>query len=164
MEKFKEIIVGEGLGEIKFGWTPEKTISVLGEPTEKERVSYPISEDEELFSESWHYDEYEISISFDEDFDGTWKLGTMAVSSEDSVMKGNKLVGLSRDEAVEIIKGFDLGEFSEEDLSDQDAPGIKLVSFEDKSINFWFDNGKLTEIQWGPLFEDEDTPIWPENN
>ncbi len=165
MESNKEIKVGVGLGLIKFGWSKEKLIELLGEPDEKESVGYPVSEDEELFTESWHYDDPEISVSFDEDFDGSWRLGTIAVSSEEFTFNGQTVVGLDKTKFEKMIPAFGLGEFITEDLSTDESPNIKLISFEENSINFWFEADVLTEVQWGPLFdEEEENPIWPDMN
>ena len=39
--------------------------------------------------------------------------------------------------------------------------GISVLGFEESSMNLWFEDGVLTEIQFWPLFKDEDTIVWP---
>ena len=61
----KEILLGEGLGDIQFGMTKNQVEAVLGKPDESE--THIDNDDGEIFhSEHWHYDEYEISLAFDE--------------------------------------------------------------------------------------------------
>jgi len=153
----KDIKIGVGIGDIEFGCTKEKLKYLLGEPTEKD--IYNASGDEDGYmTESWHYDEQEFSVSFDEE--DNWKLTTISSSSEDTMLKGKKLIGKSIDEVLEILADEDLGENELEDLSDENV-NQKLISFLESSLNLWFEDDELSEIQWGVLWSDEDTPIWP---
>lgn len=153
----KDIKPGEGLGEIKFGMTREQIKDILGQPDDIDH--YADSDLDEDESESWHYDELELSLSFDEDAD--WKLVTIAVSSPNYEFRGKKLIGLGSDDLLEELNGLSLGDFDTEDWSSEEVPDHKLISYPDSQINFWLEDGELTEIQWGPLFMDEETIQWP---
>jgi hypothetical protein len=159
-KEITNILIGSGLGEIRFGWSKDQLEKYLGTPDEKDDFTYPVSEDTEVGSESWHYDEYEFSASFNEEDE--WKLGALAVSSDEFLLNGKKLIGLSREAFLNEIKDLNLGEYDEEDWSSDENPDQKLMAFADTSINFWFEDGFVTEIQWGPMFNEEDEPIWPE--
>ena len=95
----KEIKSGVGLGNIKFGMTRSQVKVILGEPSEIEKFSY--SETDEDLTESWHYDELDLSAGFDEDVD--WRLVTLAVSSPDYEFMGKKLIGLDSDELLSAL-------------------------------------------------------------
>lgn len=153
----KDIKQGVGLGEIKFGMTRDQVKAVLGEPDDVDQYSDSDLDDDA--SESWHYDELEMSLSFDEDAD--WKLVTIAVSSPNYEFNGKKLIGLGSDELMAELAKLSLGEFETDDWSSEEIPDHKLVSFPDAQMNFWLEDGELTEIQWGPLFLDEETIQWP---
>jgi len=153
----KDIKTGEGLGEIKFGMTREEIKDILGQPDDIDH--YADSDLDEDESESWHYDELELSLSFDED--AGWKLVTIAVSSPNYEFHGKKLIGLGSDDLLEELNALDLGDFDTEDWSSEEVPDHKLISYPDSQINFWLEDGELTEIQWGPLFMDEETIQWP---
>lgn len=153
----KDIKIGVGLGDIKFGCSKEELIQLIGEPTEKDTYNASGEEDGYL-TESWHYDEQEFSVSFDEE--DNWKLTTVAVSSTDFEINGKKIIGLSIDAALDQLKSENLGDNELDDLSD-DNVSQKLISFIDSSLNLWFEDDQLSEIQWGVLWEDEDTPKWP---
>ncbi|MBL4592888.1 MAG: hypothetical protein JKX68_03620 [Flavobacteriales bacterium] len=153
-----DITIGNGLGDIQFGCTKEKLKHLIGEADEID--SYNASGEEDGYlTESWHYDEHEFSVSFDEE--DNWKLTTISISSPDCLFNGNKLIGKEIDEVLQLLENEDLGDNELEDLSDGEIDQ-KLISFLPASLNLWFENGKLSEIQWGVLWSDEDTPRWPE--
>lgn len=150
------IKIGTGLGDIKFGISREELITLLGDPTETDQFS--AVEEEDYVTESWHYDEHEFSVSFDEE--DNWRLTTIAISSNEALLNDQVLIGKDKASVIEILKTLSLGEMESEDLS-ADMDNSELVSFVESSINFWFEDGLLSEIQWGVLWEDEDTPKWP---
>jgi len=158
-KEIEEIQIGKGLGQIVFGWSREDLEKFMGKPDETDDFTYPVSENAEVGSESWHYDEYEFSASFNEEDE--WKLGALAVSSPEFVLKGKKLIGLQKDAFLNAIEGMDLGEYDDEDWSSDENPDQKLIAFPETSLNFWFEDDMLTEIQWGPFYDDDDAPIWP---
>lgn len=153
----KDIKIGVGLGDIKFGFTKEELVKLIGEPTEKDTYNASGEEDGYL-TESWHYDDKEFSVSFDEE--DNWRLTTIAVSSSDYTLNGKSVIGLSIDDALDQLNDEDLGDNELEDLSD-DVVSQKLISFIDSSLNLWFEDDELSEIQLGVLWVDEDTPKWP---
>ena len=65
MEKFIDIKPLQGLGEIKFGFSRNQIKEIVGEPSEVDAFKYDEDEDDEL-TEAWHYDEKELSFSFEE--------------------------------------------------------------------------------------------------
>jgi hypothetical protein len=156
--ELKDIKTGEGLGNVKFGMTRNQVKAILGEPTEIEKFSY--SDNDEDLSESWHYDELELSAGFDEDVD--WKLITLAVSSPEFTYMDKKLIGLKKDELLATLKELGLDNLEIEDCSDDETPNSMFISSEEKEITFWLENEILSEIQWGPVFIDEETIVWPE--
>lgn len=153
----REIKLGEGLGEIKFGMSREQVRTILGEPDDVDQYSDSDLEDDS--SESWHYDEMEISLSFDEDAE--WKLVTIAVSSPEYLFNGKKLIGLNQQALIKELSAQKLGESETEDWSSEEIPNHKLVSYPEFQVNFWLENDELAEIQWGPIITDEDTVQWP---
>ena len=156
-DNFYKIKLGQGIGDIKFGLETDEVIALLGDPDEVEQDSFS-SSDEDI-AESWHYDEHEISLSFDEDAE--WRLVTIAVSSSDFTLNDEKIIGESMYVIKKIIKDQKLGDTETEDFSDADTPNQKLLSVFKSSINFWFENDILTEVQFGLLWKDEENPIWP---
>ena len=154
----KDIKIGHGLGDIIFGNSKEKIKHLLDEPGETDTFNASGEEDGYL-TEAWHYDDQEFSLSFDEE--DNWKLTTISISSPEATFNGNQLIGKGMDEVLQFFDKEELGENELDDLSDE-GTDQKLVSFLRASLNLWFEDGKLSEIQWGVLWSDEDTPSWPE--
>ncbi|MBL4669066.1 MAG: hypothetical protein JKY30_07360 [Flavobacteriales bacterium] len=154
----KNIKIGAGLGDIIFGSSKEKIKYLLGEPNEIDTYNASGEEDGYL-TEAWHYDEHEFSVSFDQE--DNWKLTTISISSPDCLFNDTQLIGKEINQVLELLENEDLGDNELDDLSDENIDQ-KLISFLPASLNLWFENGKLSEIQWGVLWSDEDTPRWPE--
>ena len=153
-----DINIGKGLGDIQFGYTKDKLRQLLGEPDEIDTYNSPEDEDEFL-TETWHYDDDEFSVSFDEE--DNWKLTTFSISSPSCKLNGHQLIGMELDDVINLLEDANLGDNELEDLSD-DTLEQKLLCYLSSSLNLWFEDDKLSEIQWGVLWSDEDTPIWPE--
>ncbi len=149
---------GQGLGELKFGFTRKEVESLLGKPDEIESFSFS-EEDEEDLTENWHYDSLELSLSFAESDD--WRLGTLAITSTQYQMKGFSPIGLSKDELEQKLEELGVDDLEYDDWSPEENPVHELMASDSLGINFWFDDDKLSEVQWAPLFLDEDTLIWP---
>lgn len=154
----KNIQLGNGLDNLQFGMTREAFKAITGEPDEVEVIeNEDFPEDQ---SEVWHYDEVELSASFDKLED--WRLTSLAVSSPDYTFEGIDLIGLSQQEVMEQVEIMELGDISIEELSEDEANSQQIATLLDVSLNLWFDNGVLSEIQWGPYWdEEEEELIWP---
>ena len=150
----KEIKCGFGLGNLKFGMTRAEVKLILGEPSYIDKYSHSDSAND--LTESWQYDELEISISFDEE--EAWKLTMISVNSGFYEFKGKSLIGKSE---KDVLAHLNIEDTYLEDVSERDGENHKVIEIDEKSINFWFIDGVLDEIQWSPLFIDDDTIKWP---
>jgi len=155
----KDILIGKGFDEIRFGMTRSEVKNILGEPDEIDQ--YASSEESNDNTEAYHYDELELSVSFDELDD--WKLTSIAVSDPEATLDGMSLIGLSAEELLEKVSDLDLGEFEREDISSPESPDSEVISFVESSINFWIENDEVSEIQFGPFWDEENEElIWPD--
>lgn len=153
-----EITLGQGLDQLTFGLSREEVLQLLGEPSEKEFME---GDEESGAMEAWHYDEQELSIAFEEDTD--WRLLSITAASPEVLFEGIDLIGLSQGEVMEQMEVFNLGEFDIEDLTDDGSADQMVATNTDFSLNLFFDNDLLAEIQWGPFWDDEkEEVIWPE--
>lgn len=152
-----EIKAGVGLGELKFGMTREQVKQLLGDPEEKDTFVY--EEEENAEAESWYYDSLDLSLEFDAE--ENWRLVTIEVNSEEYLFNNISLIGLSKEELKSKLSNLNVQDWEHEALPLEEAPTHELLSSDQLGINFWFDEDTLTEIQWGPLFSDEDAVIWP---
>lgn len=148
-KQLENIEIGIGIGSIRFGMNRDEVKAILGEPDEIEVFE---EEDPELDNTIvWHFDEVEMSLSFGDDD----MLLAIAISNEDVMLAGKKLMGLTINEITEFVKEFDLGEMEIEEQAEEDGVKSTLVSLWESAMNLWFEDDELTEIQWGPLWDEE---------
>jgi hypothetical protein len=157
MAQLKEIKAGIGLDNIKFGMFKDDVKNILGEPDE---IDTHTDNEDEGQTESWHYDEKELSVSFEEIDD--MRLFSIAVSGEDYEFNGKKLIGLKKPQLLKELAALNIDDLKEEAWDTDDFTKQELIFSENNSLNFWMEDDELSEIQFGPLFEDEETINWPE--
>jgi hypothetical protein len=157
MEKqHTDILPGRGLGKLVFGTSREEVIKLLGEPSEKE--SYSLSDIGDDETEAWHYDELDLSLSFDEEND--WKLSSIAVSSPDYTLDGKSIIGKTKQEVMDAMAGKNWGTPEEDEEVKAENSGNTLMHVDDASMSLWFENDTLSELQIGPFFKN-DGILWP---
>ena len=141
--ELKNIELGIGIGSLKFGMLPNQVIEILGEPDEKMKEEYS-KEDPDFFSEEWHYDDIELSVSFD--MLDNLELSTISVSSNEFLLDNKAIIGMKREQVEQILKEMGINsqweEFKEIDLNSD------LISNEEEGLSLWFEKGKLKEVQW----------------
>lgn len=148
----KTIEIGVGIDQIKFGMLKADVEKVLGKPDDVDKELY--GENEEAMLESWHYDALDLSLGFDEDEE--WRLITIAVSDSKYSLNDKALVGLKISEIIDVLNGMGYDEIELEEDEE-----ISVLYLDDQSMKIWLENQIVTEVQWGPLFQDEDTIAWP---
>ena len=155
--QLKNIKPGYGLGSLKFGMGRAEVKLMLGAPSFIDKYSHSDSDND--LTESWEYDELELSLSFDEEED--WKLMMISVSANFYELDGVALIGLKEVQLLKKLEAVNLGTLILEDCSEHDDDDHKVIEVDEKSINFWLKDGVLDEIQWSPFFIDDDTINWP---
>ena len=149
---------GIGLGNLKFGILREELKEILGEPNRIDRFLF--QPDIEDWAETWEYDNLGLYIGFEEQ--DNWKLSLFTITSKIFEFEGQKLIGLSKQELKSLLNGINVIDLKYEDYHLEEAPSHELISSDSLGMNFWFDDDKVSEVQWGPLFSDPNTIIWPE--
>lgn len=153
----KNIEIGVGIGEIKFGMTRDQVLAILGKPTEKE-----IEQDAETGSsfETWDYEEIGLAFTFDEILD--WKLETISVFSPEIQLNGTGLIGKNIEFIQDFIDDNDLGEMEHEDFSTPEFPEHELIDVEESNLCFTFVSDVCLDIQFGVHWDEDDNVVWPE--
>ncbi len=149
----KDILIGDGLDEVKFGMERQEVVKIYGEPDEVEILEFD-AEDEKL--EIWHYDSKDLSVAFDEAND--WLLTSITVSSEEYLFEEKLKVGDSYKDVMTFLKSLELEGIEEtEDIDEESKEKIKEVYVAEANVTFWFDQkDKVTEIVWGVIYDFED--------
>lgn len=158
-KNIKEIIPGVGIGDIKFGMSREEVRKIAGKPEDIENL--PGFEEEISDTlESWHYDEYEFSLVFDADYD--WKMVSIAVSDPFFTFHGKSIVGMDKQEVMDLLEQHNIEISSIEDVSDLENPDLELIESENEGLMIWLEEGEVIEMQILPDVEDDgETVIWP---
>ncbi len=152
MENMKHILPGEGFGSLRFGMNRFQVRAALGEPDEIERDE----ESEDL--EYWHYDELDLSLTFDELEE--WRLTTIVSADDEIELFGVLIKALNREELLDILKKHGASEIHTE-VVESGEESLEIVEAEEFEMLIWLEGGAITEVQWGPYFSDEDTINWP---
>lgn len=155
MKEKNHLLLGKGIGEIVFGMSRNDIENILGKPDEVESIRY--SDDER--SVTWYY--YDKALDFTFDSTDDYKLSYITTDSNEYHIEKKIKVGLKYDELLDFIEELELGLYDIEDMSSEDLQHQLLISFDSKSLNLWFDNKVLTEIQFGPFYDEDDKPQWP---
>jgi hypothetical protein len=158
-EHLKEIRLGKGLGSLTFGNTRDVVKALIGAPTDIER--YSLSDGDCDATEAWHYDELDLSLSFDEEYD--WRLSSIAVSSEEYTLEGVSLIGRKKEDVLEEFNKRQWGEPEEDEEVSEDDPQNCLIHIDKGSMSLWFENDELTEVQIGPFYKNDEI-IWPSDD
>ncbi|MCI5083406.1 MAG: hypothetical protein MRY78_17035 [Saprospiraceae bacterium] len=149
-----EIKIGKGIGDVLFGMTEKQVVAILGQADEVDETE----QDDGVVTRSLEYYDHGLTISFDSD-DGD-KMSSIAINDRDISFHGIE-VGMSRDEVLTIGGKEDWGKAEIEDLSEDDPFSLEVVMYDQISLSIWFENDEVTEIEFGPLWKDEETILWP---
>ena len=144
---------GVGIGDLKFGASIAEVEAYFG-PTEDRNESK--LGDDTTIRLLWGDD---LACWFDSD--DNFRLGSIQVEHADAVLAGHKLVGGLRDDVVSVLSPI-FGDAEFEDMSVIERPDYWLADFDSHGLNLWFENGRLTSIQWRYLFDETgNNAIWP---
>ncbi len=146
MSKIKlEIIPKIGLGELKFGHTIEEIIALVGEAEEVEDI-----QEEEFNTVIMSYWEQGFSVFVE----GTGAEKSIASCFEtdhpEAVLFGKKVFELKESEIIELMKSHGFTEIETETEENNEY----RLSFEDGLIDFFFEEGELTAVNWGVMVND----------
>lgn len=154
----KAILPLIGFGSIKFGMEEHEVSSYLGDPDETEIQNYGDGDEANVL----YYDELGLSMSFDSEED--YRLVEISFEGEKFVLYDVIKPGMSKDDFLSALKKLDMGEYELEELDDEGFENMEHYIFDDKNINIWVENSRVSTIQIGPEFVDDDTIRWPAAN
>jgi hypothetical protein len=134
----KAINLKEGFGNVKFGYTTEQVVNILGKPDEIEEIG----EDFDCPTELLHYNSMGISLFFDTTEE---KLVCIDINSKDATLFNERVIGKTSKEIVDLMIKNNITKQTMEN----ETWGEKRISFQDYSIDFFFTNDKLESITIG---------------
>ncbi len=157
MKDHKTISLGKGLGDLMFGASREEVSKYLGEPEDIAEA-----DDTGYLSVSWHYWGKGISFYFEEEDE--FRLGDIEITNTETLLCGEKLIGKNPIEVMAFADKQSFGRHTTETFEMEGVETTTLVSYDSKSLMFWFEKGQLTGIQWGYFIDAFDEPLWPDKS
>ena len=145
-----EILLLEGLNELKFGDSPQTVENTLGKPLEIENLGDEA--DEDLDTILWNYYKEGLTVFFEGK--NNHVLSCFETDNEEVTLFGKKIFGLNEQEITSLMKENGLSQID----SDEEEWGERRVSFDEGLIDFYFQDGKLVTVNWG-VFVNEDGEI-----
>ncbi|HTA61103.1 MAG TPA: hypothetical protein VK835_01550 [Bacteroidia bacterium] len=129
----------KGFCDLFFGDSPQRAITLFGEPNEKEELI------DELFNEKsmvYHYWDHGFSLFFKNDENKG--LHCVEVDNKEAVLLGEKLFALKEEDIISLFKknAFPLSE------TEQHTWGEKRMSFDEAFADLYFEKGKLISINF----------------
>lgn len=151
----QKIILGKGIGNVLLGMKKEQVEEILGQPDDMEKIDYDDGEN----SLTYYYYDLAVDLTFESDDDDC--LSFISIENEDFSIEGKIKVGQTKEAVLAACKELSYSEPEIEDISSEDIPNQELIALDNENVNFWFTDGILDEIQIGPFWKDDETPIWP---
>ena len=146
-----EIILGTGMGPLRFGATMDEVRALMGEPEEIEESE----EEDEFEHQAWNYLEEGYSLYFDREDD--YRLSCIETDHPGMRLFGELIHGQSPEQIQELMRKHNL-EASEVERMDT---GETRVSYEKEMIDLYFDEDELQFVNFG-VFISEDLDVqWP---
>ena len=155
MIKDYEIKLGKGFDKVKLGMTRDQITELFGPPEETEEFNYADGD----HSISYYYNNLGFDLTFESDND--YLLSYLSVHKKKFHILDKIKIGMNKDQMLKAVKELGFSQPEKEDLTDTDLPNQELFSFDKENINLWFVDDILDEIEIGPYWKDDETPIWP---
>ncbi len=149
-----EIIPHYGFGKVKFGLNQKECEAILGAPSDS--YTEKIDGTEEVVTD---YENLGLDLSFSEA--DNYRLGTISVYAEDTILLDQEFIGLTEEELLELAPKAGIDDLELED--DFDDISSKDYYSDKYSLSFWVIEGEVDSITVFPAVDPEDlgSPKWP---
>lgn len=144
MDFTPQINLLKGFCTLNFGVSSVDAELVFGKPEEIQVLDDPILE---TSCTVYHYWESGFSLFFDNK--NAMKFGSVEVDNKDTLLFGKKLFSLNEKQLTDLMKEHN---YSLSDTERQEW-GEKRLSFDEAGLDCYFENEKLTSINFGVIDE-----------
>lgn len=146
-----EIVLGVGMGPLKFGASMDEVRALMGEPEEIEESE----EDDEFEHQAWNYLEEGYSLYFDREDD--YRLSCIETDHPGMRLYGEAIHSKSPEEVDALMRSHG----HEQSESEKMDTGEMRVSYEKEIIDLYFDEGQLQFVNFGVFINDDMEVQWP---
>lgn len=155
MEK-NELILGKGTLGVNFGMIQAQVEKLLGKADEI--GEYSLSPNENSITLFYH----SKGLSFTFESVDQYKLSYISIHKKIYHIFSFIKIGLSKRMLLEEVEHFNLGKPEFEKADSKEFPTHELIYFPSVNLHLWLDDGVISEIQFGPFWEDMKTIVWEE--
>ncbi|WP_321516392.1 hypothetical protein [Marinifilum fragile] len=149
-----EIILGKGISGVNFGMIQAEIEQILGKADEVGEYSLSPSEN----SITLFYNSKGLSFTF-ESVD-QFRLSYISIYHTQYHIFNFIKIGLSKRNLLDELDLFQLSKPEFEKADSEEFPTHELIYFPNENLHLWLDDGKISEIQFGPFWEDMKTIVW----
>jgi hypothetical protein len=147
-----EIHLLKGFGAFNFGQTANDALKLFGTPEETQTL-----EDDILKTSSYvmHYWSFGVSLFFDNMKNRAFT--SIEIDNPDTLLFGEKVFSLNEKALTELMKnnGYKLSD------TEQHSWGEKRLSFDDAGLDCYYENNRLSSINFGVLNSGEGFSYFP---
>ena len=145
------IILGKGLGPLRFGMYPKEVQPIIGRGCVFEMPQ----EDADPEALIHHYPHLGIDLTFD--VEDEQRLTYIDIFDGPYIIMNSLALGMRCAQAKEQLRAMGLGKFQEEVLKEW-----QLLCCHAHSLVLWFQNHRLEKITFGHYWSKEGNPLWPD--
>ena len=143
-----KILPGNGLSTISFGLLEAEIVSLLGNP---DKAFFTDGDNKRLI-----YNKLLIELSIEPDNDN--RLGWIEVHNPDFTFNDKRLIGQTKETVLPIVS-----DFLNEKLKLENYYSMESYNFENNWVELQFNFNRLTCINLGVLYSENDEVLWPKN-
>lgn len=132
------IIIKQGIGDLKFHMPVEETVALLGTADEVENIDNAADEPTTVL----HYNNLGLTLFFEGE---NPTLACIDTCNEETTLFSTNIFDL---EERDIVKVMVQNNYTEQDADEEDW-GERRISFPEGNIDFYFDEGELVSIILG---------------
>jgi len=146
-----DIVLGTGMGSLRFGASMDDVRALMGEPEEVEESD----DDDEFEHQAWNYLDEGYSLYFDREDD--YRLSCIETDDPEMRLYGELIHGKSMQDIQDLMRrhGHETSEVEKMDT------GETRLSYEKEMIDLYFDEDELQFVNFGVFIDDDLEVQWP---
>ena len=148
-----QIVLGTGIGPLRFGMSQDEVRALVGEPEEIEASD----DDDEFEHQEWvyHEDDYLVSLYFDREDD--FRLSCVETDNPHMRLFGEPIVGRN---LADIQALMQRNGHPEPEVETMDGGEVRL-SYVQSMIDLYFEDDELQFVNFGVFINDDLEVQWP---
>ena len=154
MTNDSEIVIGKGIDKLTFGLRMIEVEDLLDKPDKVDEIT-----DDGDKTIVMYYFNLGIDLSFEQEDE--FRLSTITVVNPNFTLLGSIKIGDKQKDVEKKLNKKGLSDPELIDMSTDEYPNYELMAYDNESLDLGFEKKTLTEIQIGPLWDDDDNIVWP---